>query len=68
MVSSTHIVDRVLSFFSCRLNLNPPPPQPQASLSPPPLFPGGGGGVHTAPALAGAGDPNSDAGTDTVVL
>jgi hypothetical protein len=51
-------VDRVLGFFSSRPNSGTPPPPP-----PPPSA----GGTHS---LAGEGvlSPNSDEGTDTVVL
>ena len=54
----------VLSFLSSRPNWDPPPPpHPQASVTPPPLVPGG------TYSLAREGvDPNSDEGTDTVVL
>ncbi len=39
----SHIVDRVLGFFSNRPNWDPPPPHPQASVFPPVWFPVGGG-------------------------
>jgi hypothetical protein len=52
-----HRVERVLVFFSSRLNWDPHP-----SVCPP--F-GTGAGTHL---LGGRGGPNSDEGTDTVVL
>jgi hypothetical protein len=66
---SSHRVDRRLGFFSSRPNWDPPPPHPQANVSPPPLVPGGGGGGNTLACRRGAWrGPNSDEGTDTVVL
>ncbi len=58
-----HKADRVLSFFSSRRNWDCSTPSPAGECSPPP---GSGGGGHTAG--EGVGSPNSDAGTDTVVL
>ncbi len=43
----------------------PPPPPPQASVSPPHLGPGG---RATLACGVGGGGPNSDEGTDTLVL
>ncbi len=57
-------VDRALGFFPSSLNWNSPNPHPQASVSP--TF-GSGGGTHSL-AGEGLGSPNSDEGTDTVVL
>ncbi len=53
-----HRVDRVLSFFSSRRSWD--------YTNPPPLV-GGGGGTR-ALAGEGMGGPNSDEGTDTMVL
>jgi hypothetical protein len=61
-VAENHRVDRVLGFRlqSSELGL----PAPQASVSPPPLVPGG---THSLGG-EGMGGPNSDDGTDTVVI
>ncbi len=57
----------MLGFFSSSPNWfgHPPPLHPQASV-PPPFF-GYGGGTHSL-AERGWGGPNSDDGTDSVVL
>ncbi len=61
-----HKIDRVLGFFSSRPNLDPPPPHPSPAdkCIPSPLIPGG----DTHARGRGDGGPNSDEGTDTVVL
>jgi hypothetical protein len=62
--SRRHRVDRVLSFFSSRPNWDSPNPSHAGECVPPLWFMGGG--YYT---LAwGRGGPNSDEGTDTVVL
>jgi hypothetical protein len=57
-----HRVERVLGFISSRRNWNPSPPHPQTVC--PPFVSGGG----TFDCGTGGGVPNSDEGTDTVVL
>jgi hypothetical protein len=52
-----HRVDRVLSFFSGRPNLDSPTPLPAGECVPPPWF--GGGGAHS---LAGEGAGESQLG------
>jgi hypothetical protein len=64
--SDHHRVDRVLSFLSSRPNWASPPPHTQASVYPSPLVPRGGG--QTRLRERGWGSPNSNEGTDTVVL
>jgi hypothetical protein len=60
------LVDGVLGFFSCRPNFDSPTPSPAGeNMSPP--FGSGGGGVYTL-ACGRGGGPNSNEGTDTVVL
>jgi hypothetical protein len=56
-------VDRVLCFFSSRLNWDPPP-LTHRRVCPPPLDFGG----HTRLLERVWGGPNSDEGTDTVIL
>jgi hypothetical protein len=57
----------VPGFFSSRPNWDSPPSHPQASVPPPPF---GSGGCTLARGIGGdgGGSPNSDEGTDTVVL
>ncbi len=62
LASGNHRVERVLGIFSTRPNWDAPS-HPQASVSPP-LVPGG----NTLAWVEGVGGPNSDVGTDTVVL
>ncbi len=57
-------VDIVLGFFRIG-TLAPPSSPPHARVSPPPLVPGGR--THSRQE-GGGGGPNSDEGTDTVVL
>ncbi len=62
--ASLQRVDRVPGFLSSRPNWFSPPPHPQASVA----FPfDTGGGTHSLTG-EGVGGPNSDEGTDTVVL
>jgi hypothetical protein len=63
--AKNHTVDRVLCFFSSpELEPPSPPPQPQASVfPPPPLVPVGGTRLRERWLV-----PNSDEGTDIVVL
>jgi hypothetical protein len=64
--SLRHRVDRVLGFFSSRPNWDLPPiPSPAGEYVPP--FGSGGGETHSLTG-EGVGGPNSDEGTDTVVL
>jgi hypothetical protein len=68
---TTHRVDSVLGFFSSRPNWDPPPtPSPAGECVPHPFGSGGPGGEgDTLACCRGGGDgPNSDEGTDTVVL
>ncbi len=60
-----HRVGRVLSVSPVVGIGTPPPLLPQASVPPHPLV---GGGGHTRLRLKGWGSPNSNEGTDTVVL
>jgi hypothetical protein len=60
-----HKVGRVLGFFSSRRNWDSPTPSLEGFLFP---FGSGGGGVHTRLRARGWVGPNSDEGTDTVVL
>jgi len=60
-----HRVDRVLSFFSSRPNLDSPTPLPAGECVTPPRF---GGGEHTRLPEREWGSPNSDEQTNTVVL
>ncbi len=62
-----HRVDRVLSFLSSRRNRDPPLPRPQVSVSPPGSGGGGGADSLAVDGMRGVG-PNSDDGTDNVVL
>ncbi len=62
---SNHRVGRVLSVSPVVGIGTPPPLQPQASVPPQPLVRGGG---HTRMRLKGWGSPNSNEGTDIVVL
>jgi hypothetical protein len=64
-LGSIHRVFRVPGFLSSRPNWGPQPPHPQESVAPPPFESKGG----DTPCLAeeGAGGPNSDDGTDTLV-
>ncbi len=67
MLISHHRVDRVLGVSPVVRIGTPPTPQPQASVFPPPLVQGG----RDTLAAYGRGEwrgPNSDEGTDTVVL
>jgi hypothetical protein len=57
-------VHRVPGFLSSRPNWVPTPPHQQEIVAPPI---GSKGGTHS-PAGKGVGGPNSDDGTDTVVL
>jgi hypothetical protein len=59
-----HRVERVPDFFSSRPNWDPLPHYPQTSVSPPSFFLG----RDLACERGGGGGPNSDEGTDTVVL
>ncbi len=59
-----HRVDRVLGFFSSRPNWDSPTPSPAGECAP--LWFWGEG--HTGLRERGWGSPNSDEGTDTVVL
>ncbi len=59
----SHRVDRGPGFLSSRPNWVRPPPYPQASVAPPLVT----GGTHSL-AEEEVGGPNSDEGTDTVVL
>ncbi len=61
---NNHSVDRVLGFFSSRRSWDSlPPPHPQANVYPHPLC-----FVEGQAYRRGRGGPNSDEGTDTVVL
>jgi hypothetical protein len=61
-----HRIDRVLGIFSSRPNWDSPTLHLQASLSPPPLVQRGG--VHTRLRERAWCGPNSDEGTDSVVV
>ncbi len=62
MMGSEHRVDRVLGFFSSRPNWDPPfTPSPAGECVPTPVWFRGG-------TIGGVGGPNSDEGTDSVVL
>ena len=56
----------VVGFLSSRPNWVPPPPCPQASITPPTPF--GSKKRDTLACGGGVGGPNSDEGTDTLVL
>jgi len=74
MVGLNHRVDRVLGFISNRPNWDPHPLTRRQLCPLPPLVPGGrthsvaGEGWWLPITSPDAGGPNSDEGTDTVVL
>ncbi len=64
----THRVDRVLGFFSSRVNWDPSLSHPLASVSPTPLFRGWGCTLACGSGSAGGGGgPGSDGGPYTAV-
>jgi hypothetical protein len=68
MTSLNHGVGRVLSFFSSRLNWDSPNHSPAGKCAPLPLVPGWGGGGQPFCRERGWESPNTDEGTNTVVL
>jgi hypothetical protein len=59
------LLDRILGFFSSRPNWDPPPPpSPSGQCVPSPFIPGGTRSL----AGEGVGGPNTEEGTDAVVL
>jgi len=64
----THRVDRVLSFFSRRPHWDSPAPSRRRVFTPPLFGTGRPGGTLACGRENGGGGPNSDEGTDNVVL